>query len=112
MVLNEGGAYTKTLLMAACSDEADGTHTIVHQFVGQCAAVHARIANGEIETIGNGLVDVRIIDDVEAMAQENLLEFLRPLAIDHHIVTEIVLTITCRSHHLRHGILSAMTRSR
>ena len=78
MVLNERGADTQALLLRAAGDETDGRDTVVHQLVSQLAASHATIANGEVETVGHGLVAILVVDDVEAVTAEDFLQLVGP----------------------------------
>ena len=73
VIVDKRRTYTQTFLSASRGDEADGTHTIVHQFVSQLTAGHPWIANGEIETVGDGIAKVMVIDNVEAMTLEDFL---------------------------------------
>ena len=68
VVFDKRGADAQTLLMRASGDEADGADTIIHQFVSQLATRHAGITDGEVETVGNRLVSVLVIYDVESVA--------------------------------------------
>ena len=85
VVVDKGSADTQAFLTASCGNEADGTHTIVHQFVSQLSTRHSRIANGEIEAISDGVAQVVVIDDVEAVTLEDLFQSPCPLAIDSNL---------------------------
>ena len=65
MVFDERCADAKSLLMAARRGQTDGRHAVVHQFTSQFAARHIRVADGEVKTVGNGLVEVVVIDDIK-----------------------------------------------
>ena len=108
MILDEGGTYAETFLMGAGGDEADGRHTVVHQLLGQLSAGHAGIADGEVEAVGNGTVEVTVVDDMEVMAQEDFLQLMGALAIDLDVVAEAVLSVAGSSHHGSPGILCRM----
>ena len=111
MVLDKRGADAETLLMTACGDEADGRHTIVHQLARQLPAGHARIANGEVETVGNGFVEVFVIYDVESMAGKNLLQPFCAAAVFTYVFPEIIYTVACGFQHGGKGILGTVARS-
>lgn len=82
LVADEGRADAEALLFATSSDKADGRDTIVHQLMGQLATRHARIADREVESVGNRLVEILVIDDIEVMTRENLLQLVSTVAID------------------------------
>ena len=105
VILDEGGADTQAFLMAAGGDETDGRNTVVHKLLGQLAAGHILIADGEVETVGYRLVKVAVVDDVETVAEENLLELVGAVAVDFHLVAEVVLTVAGGTEHGGQGIL-------
>ena len=85
--------------MAARRDETDGRDAVVHQFLGQLAAAHALVADGKVEAVGHGLVKVAVVDDVEAVLTENFLQLVGTVAVDLHLVAEVVLTVAGSAEH-------------
>ena len=98
VVSYERRANPEPFLMTSCSDEADGTHTIIHQFASQLSTCHSGIADGEIKAVGDGFPHILVIYDVEAVPCEDVLQFLRPFAIDLHLVAEGVGSVASRLH--------------
>ena len=72
---------------------------------------HTRITDGEIETIGNGLIQVFVIYHMEAMTTEDLFQHMRTLTIDTDLLPEIILTFGGSFQHGSHGKLGTMTGS-
>ena len=108
VVLDEGGADAEAFLFGAAGDEADGGDTVVHQFVGELAGGHAGIADGEVEAVGDGLVEVFVVDYIEAVTAEDLLEFLGSFAVDADLLAEIVFSLVGGLEHGGHRILGAV----
>ena len=92
-------------------NEANGRYAIVHQLACKFATRHVLIANGEVETVGNGAIQVAVIDDMEPVAQEDVLQFAGTLAIDLHFVAEAVFAIAGSTEHLCQRILCRMARA-
>ena len=90
MILDKGGAYAEAFLMRTGGDEADGADTVVHQFAGQFATCYVLIADGEVKTVGNGLVEISVIDDVEAVLAEYLLQLVGAVTVHLHLLPEVV----------------------
>lgn len=105
---DEGGADAEAFLVGAGGDEADGGDAIVHQFAGQLTTGHLLITNSKVEAVGYGLVEVFVVNDMEAMTTENLLQLMGTLAIDADLATEIVFAIGSCSEHGSHSILGGM----
>ena len=91
--------------MRACGDETDGRNAVVHQFASQLAAGHAWIADGEVEAVGNGLVEVFVVNNIEIMTAENLFQFMCSFTIDLDIVAETILAIAGCTEQCCQGIL-------
>ena len=53
--------------------ERNGTDTIEDKLFHQFAACHARITDGEIETVGNRLVQIMVIDNLKTILGKYLL---------------------------------------
>ena len=94
--------------MRAGGDEADGRHAVVHQLARQLAAGHLLVADGEVEAVGHGTVQVAVIDHMEAVAQEDLLQLAGAVAIDLHLVPESVLAVARRTEHRGQRVLRRM----
>ena len=94
--------------MGASGDEADSRYTVVHQLAGQLAAGHALIAYGEVESVGNRLVEITVIDDVEAVAKEDFLQLVGAVTIYLYLLAEVVCSVTGCFQHGRHSILGRM----
>ena len=73
MILDERCADSQAFLLRTTGNQTDGRNTIVHQFLGQLTRRHTWIANGKIEAISNGLVQILIVNHIEVVATENLL---------------------------------------
>ena len=92
--------------MTASSDQTNGRHTIIHQFACQFARGHARVTDGEVESVGHRSVEVLVIDHVEVVAAEDVFQLASAVAIDFDIVAETVFTVACGAEHLSQGVLS------
>ena len=112
VVVDERGAHTQTLLVGTGGDEADGRHTVVHQLARQLTARHTGIADSEVETVGDGLVEVLVVDHVETVATENLLQTVGTVGIDLDLATEIVGAVARCLEHRCQSKLCAVARAR
>ena len=112
VVFYKRGTHAQTFLMGTCGDEADGRNTIVHQLFSQLTTGHSLIANGEIETVGNGLIQVLVVYDVEVVAKEDFLQLMGAVAINLHLVAEIIGSVTGSFQHSRHSILGRVAGTR
>ena len=111
LVADEGRADAETLLFATSSDKADGRNSIIHELVCQLATRHTRIADREVESVGNRLVEILVINDIEVMTRENLLQLVGTVAIDLDLTTEVKLALGSSLQHGSHGILGTMART-
>ena len=105
MVLNKRGTYAQAFLMGASGDQTNGRNTIVHQFLGQLPRGHAFVANSEVEAVGNRLIEVFVLDDVEVVTQENFLQLVSTVTIDLNLGTEIICSVAGGLQHSCHRIL-------
>ena len=101
MVFDERGTSSKTLLMATCCAQRDGTYTIIDQFFHQFAARHARIADCEVETVGDRFVQVMVIHNVEAILCKDLFQSVCTAAIFFDIFHKLEGTVCCTFEHSR-----------
>ena len=93
MILDERGANAQTFLPRTGGGKADGTHAVVHQLACQLATGHVTVTDGEVETVGNGLVTIHTVNDAEAVAGENLFQLVSSLTVHDDVVTEVVLAV-------------------
>jgi len=112
VVLDERRAGAQALLRAAGGHQRYGADAVVHQFAGQLAARHARIADGEVEAVGHGLAQVVVVDQPEAMAQEDFLQPAGAFAVDAHLVQKVVAPVAGSLQHGGQGILGRVARAR
>ena len=75
----------------------------------QFTACHSRIANGEIEAIGNRLIQILVVNHMETVLTENLLQQMGTFSINADLLTEVVATIRSCLQHGCQGILGTMT---
>ena len=69
-----GDAGAEALAGGAGVAEGDGGDAVVEDLSGEVATAEAGVAEGEVESVGDGLVEVRVVDEVEAVAEEELLQ--------------------------------------
>ena len=99
MVLDKGSAGTQSFLMASGSYQRNGAYAVVHQFPCKFSATHTRIADGEVETVGNGITQIIVVYQMETVAQEDFLQAVSTFAVHFHFIKEVVLTfIGCFKH--------------
>ena len=77
VILDEGGTSSQALLMTSGRAERDRADAVIDQFLHQFAAGHARITDREVKTIGDWLVEIMIIYDLETVIREDLFQSCR-----------------------------------
>ena len=79
--------------------------------MSQLSGGHARITDGEVETISNRFIKIFVIHYIEVVTTENLLQFLGTLTIDTDLLTEVVLAFVGGFQHGCQGILGTVART-
>ena len=105
-------AYTQSFLLRTCRYETYSADTVVHQFVSQLTAGHTLVAYREVESVGNRLVEVLIVNHVESMTQEYFLQFMSTLAVNLYVVAEIVVSVACSLQQFCQTVLCAVACAR
>lgn len=96
--LEERSADAYTLLMTTHSIERIDSHTIIHQFASEFKVGHARILHREIEAIGQRFSLIIVIDEIEAIVEEDLFEDTGTSAILTDLSDKVIATITSGFH--------------
>ena len=76
--------------LAAAGDQGDGADAVVEELAQQLVAGHTRVGHREVETVGQRLVAVLVIDDDEAVVGEEFLHDGGFLAVLLHVVDIVV----------------------
>ena len=76
--------------------------------MGELAGGHAGIADREVEAVGDGLIEILVVDHIETMTAENLLQFVGSIAINADLAAEIVTALVGSLQHGGHRILGAV----
>ena len=90
IAFDERGAGADALLVAAAGVQRDGRDAVVHHLLDEVGALEARIAVGEIESVGDRLSEVFVVCDVEACCEECVLHQLRLATVFENVVTVVV----------------------
>ena len=106
--LNERSAGADALLLAAAGVERDAGDAIVHHFFHQVGTCEARIAEGEVEAVGDRFAAVLVVCDVEAVLGEGLLHQLSLATVFEHVVAIAVGTVVDGLQHGGEGILGGV----
>ena len=70
-------------------------------------SVGARITDGEIETVGNGITQIIVVYQVETVAQEDFFQAAGTFTVYFHFIKKVVLIfISC----FKHGGKSILSR--
>ena len=112
VVSNKRRAHADSLLVASGIGQTDGTHPIIEKFAHKLSAVKPGIAHCEVESVGNRLVEVLVVDDIEIVAQKDFFQSMGASAILTGNGTEIVGSVAGSLHHCRQGILGTMGGTR
>ena len=97
--------------MRTRGDQADGTHAVVHQLPCQLSAGHARISDGEVETVSHRLVAILVIYNVETVTAKDFFQFRCPFAINLNLVAETVFAVAGSAEHFGQCILCRVARA-
>ena len=92
--LNSRRAGTNTLIVGTCGGEHNATNTTLQELAKQLATLHIFVTDGEEETVTYGLIDILVVDNVEAVAGENLTYTLSAQRILAHLVAVVVDTLS------------------
>lgn len=112
VVFDKRGASPEAFLMATGRAQGDRADAVVDQFFHQLAAGHAWITDREIEAVGDGLVQVVIVDDIETIIGEDLLQLRGAPAIFLNLGNEIERPVGRGLEHRRQGVLRGVARTR
>ena len=103
--LDERRAGADALLGAAAGVQGDAGDAVIQHLFHKVGTGEARIAEGEIETIGDGLTAVLVVGDVETIVGEGFLHQLGFAAVFYDIVAVAIGAIVDGLHHGGEGIL-------
>lgn len=90
IALDERGAGTYTLFVAAAGVQRDGRDAVIHHLLDEVGALEAWIAVCEIEAVGDRLSEIFIVCDVETCCEECVLHELGFSAVLENVVTVVV----------------------
>ena len=90
---------TDALVVGTCGGENNAAHTATEQVAQQLAALHILVADGEEEAVAHGLVDILVVDNVEAVAGENLTDALGAVGILSDLIAVVVEALGGLVHH-------------
>ena len=111
VVLDERRAGAESLLLAPRRAERDGADAVVDQFLHQFAAGHARVGDGEVEAVGDGLVEVMVVNDLETVVGEDFLQPRGPPAVFLDGGNEVELAVGCGLEHRCQRVLRRVARA-
>ena len=96
------------MLGAAAGVQCDARDAVIHHLLNEVGTGEARIAVGEIETVGDRLTAVLVVGDVEAVVDEGFLHQFGLAAIFQHVLTIVIGAIVDGFQHGSQSVLGGV----